>query len=273
MKKKFISVLLLLSLLIAAVFTGCSSAPAATPAPTPTPPKPVATVELNISAAASLTDAMNKIAESYKKTTPNVKLTFNFGASGTLQTQIEQGAAADLFVSAATKQMDALSAKGLIANETKVNLLVNKVVLIVPASSNKGITSFNDCLTSKVTLIALGDPASVPAGQYAKEIFTYLKGWDVVSKKANLGTDVKQVLSWVESGNADCGIVYATDAALSSKVKIAAEAPAGSATPVIYPAAVIKSSTKKDAAGAFLKYLQTEEAVKIFSGYGFTPSK
>lgn len=274
MKKKLVSVFTLLSLLMASLFYGCSSAPASTTPPTPVvTPKPVATIELNISAAASLTDALNKIAESYKKTAQNTKLTFSFGASGTLQIQIEQGASADLFLSAAKKQMDALSAKGLIAEDTKVNLLVNKVVLIVPASSAKGISSFEDCISSKVSVIALGDPASVPVGQYAKEIFTNLKGWDAVSKKANLGTDVKQVLSWVESGNADCGVVYATDAALSNKVKIIAEAPSGSTTPVIYPAAVLKNSTKADAAKAFLKYLQTEEAGKIFSSYGFTLSK
>jgi molybdate transport system substrate-binding protein len=272
MKKNLIAILALLTLVITTVFYGCSSAPAATPTPAAAA-KPAATVELNISAAASLTDAMNKIAQSYKKTAPNVKLTFNFGASGTLQTQIEQGAATDVFISAATKQMEALVTKGLVATETKMNLLVNKVVLIVPAASNKGISDFKDCLTSKVAVIAIGDPASVPVGQYAKEIFTHLNGWDAVSKKANLGTDVKQVLSWVESGNADCGVVYATDAALSSKVKTVAEAPSGSTTPVIYPAAVLKASTKKDTASAFLKYLQSEEAGKIFSSYGFSLSK
>jgi len=270
--KKLLSVLTLLAIFISAAFYGCASAPAATAAPTPTA-TPAAVIELNVSAAASLTDAMNKIADSYKKASPNVKLIFNFGASGTLQTQIEQGANSDLFISAATKQMDALSTKGLIVPESKINLLVNKVVLIVPTNSAKGISDFKDCMTSKVSVIAIGDPASVPAGQYAKEIFTSLGGWDAVSKKANLGTDVKQVLSWVESGNADCGVVYATDAAISSKVKIVAEAPAGSTTPVIYPAAVLKSSTKKDAASAFLKYLQSDEAGKIFTSYGFSLSK
>ena len=271
MKKKILS-LALLAVLLVGIFAGCAAKPATTPAPQVTS-IPAAPVELNVFAAASLTESLTAIAEKYKQIAPNVKLTFNFAASGTLQTQIEQGATADLFISAAKKQMDTLESKSLIVSESKINLLVNKVVLIVPASSTKGIASFNDCLTDKVKMIAIGDPTSVPAGQYAKEVFTYLKGWDAISAKANLGTDVKQVLSWVASGDADCGIVYGTDAGTNNKVKVVAEAPAGSHSPIVYPAAILKSSAKTDAAKAFLKYLQSEDSGKIFTDFGFSISK
>ncbi len=215
-------------------------------------------------------EPLKKIAESYAKAEPNVKLVFNFAASGTLQTQIEQGLDADVFFSASKKNMDALEAKGLLLENTKVNLLENKVVLIVPASSTKGISSFNDCMTPKVSLIAIGDPAITPLGQYAEEIFTYLNGWDSVRKKASLGYDIKQVISWVESGTADCGIVFSTEALLTKKVKIVAEAPSGSVSPVVFSVSAIKASRKKDAASAFIKFLQSEDASKIFTSYGFS---
>ena len=176
-----------------------SSSSAASPAA----PKTTVTV----AAAASLTDVSKEIAAAYKKAQPNVALTFTYGASGTLQTQIEQGAPVDIFMSAAAKQMDALESKNLIDKSTRVNLLENKVVLITPKGSALGIKSFADLASAKVKKIAVGDPASVPAGQYAEQVFTSLKIADKVKSKLNLGTDVRQVLTWVESGNVDCGVV------------------------------------------------------------------
>jgi molybdenum ABC transporter, periplasmic molybdate-binding protein len=230
-------------------------------------------VDLYISAAASLTESLDKIKELYVTEHPEVNLILNYGASGTLQTQIEEGATADVFISAAQKQMNALSDKNLILTDTRVDLLVNKVVLIVPNGSALGLTSFEDAISDKVSMIAIGDPESVPVGQYAKEIFTYLNGWDAISAKANLGTDVKAVLSWVETGNVDCGVVYATDAATSDGVTVVCEAPDGSHTPVIYPAAVVGASTNADAAKAFIDFLQTDEAAAVFIANGFTMAK
>lgn len=226
-------------------------------------------VELVISAAASLTDAAADISERYKAIAPNVITTFSFGSSGALQTQIEEGAPSDIFMSAAKKQMTALEEKGLISEDTKKDLLVNKVVLISPSGSTKGIAKFEDAATSKVSKIALGEPGSVPVGQYSEEIFTSLGILDKVKAKANYGSDVRQVLTWVEGGEVDCGVVYATDAATSQKVKVICEAPKDSHKPVVYPVAVLKSSKHPNEAKAFLDFLSKPEAVKVFEKYGF----
>lgn len=227
-------------------------------------------VELTILAAASLTDVTKEIADLYKEIAPNVTLTFSYGASGALQTQIEEGAPADLFLSAATKQMEALDEKKLLLDGTKKDLLLNKVVLIVPKDSTIGLTSFEDVGTDKVNTIALGEPEGVPVGQYSEEIFTNLGILDKAKEKANYGSDVKQVLTWVESGEVDCGIVYSTDAMVSEKVSVVCEAPEGSHKDIIYPAAVIASSTHPEEAKAFLAFLSTDNVAKTFEKYGFT---
>jgi molybdate transport system substrate-binding protein len=226
-------------------------------------------VELVVSAAASLTDVAAEIANMYKTVAPNVTITYTFGSSGALQTQIEEGAPTDIFMSAAKKQMTALEEKGLIQEGTKKELLLNEVVLIAPKDSKKGITSFEDAATDKVSKIALGEPASVPVGQYSEEIFTSLGILDKVKAKSNYGTDVRQVLTWVESGEVDCGVVYATDAATSDKIKVVCEAPKDSHKPVIYPVAILKSTKQLEAAQAFLDFLQTPDVAKVFEKYGF----
>lgn len=226
-----------------------------------------APVELTISAAASLTDAMKEIQKQYAIDKPNVKLTFNFGSSGSLQQQIEQGAPADVFISAATKQMKALQDKKLIIDETNINLLKNRVVLVVAKTSDK-IKGFDDLKNAKV--IAIGEPASVPAGQYAKDVLTSIKTWDSLKDKMVYAKDVRQVLAYVESGNAEAGVVYSTDAKISDKVKVAATAEEWTHTPVIYPAAVIKSSKQADAAKDFLKYLSGDKAKAVFENFGFS---
>jgi len=228
-------------------------------------------VTLNVFAAASLTEALDEIAGLYKTAAPGVTLSFNFNSSGTLQTQIENGAEADLFLSAGQRQMNAL-AGAYIDDATRKDLLVNSVVLVVPKGSAKGISSFQDCLTSKVSLMALGN-ADVPVGQYSEEIFKFLKGWDIVRAKASLGTNVKEVLSQVESGSVDCGVVYSTDAATAKNVTVVADAPEGSHQPVIYPAAVVKNSPNAQAAKAFLDYLSSPQAVAVFDKIGFTVIK
>jgi len=223
---------------------------------------------MKVLATISIAKALNKIATLYKAVAP-VTLSFEFASSGKLKTQIENGAEADLFISAGQKQMDDLTGK-FIDDATRKNLLINKVVLIVPQNSTKGISSFEDVLTAKVSLIALGN-SSAPIGQYSEEIFKFLKGWDIVSKKAFLGSNSKKVLSQVESLTVvDCGVVYATDAAAAAKnVKVAALAPEGSHKPVIYPAAVLKGSKNPKEAKAFLDFLSSPKAVAVFEKIGF----
>lgn len=251
--KKFLAIICAASLLI----TGCGGG------------NVEKNVELHVSAAASLTNAMNELAELYAKENPNVKIVFNFGSSGALQQAIENGGETDLFFSAAQKQMNALDEKGELAEGTRKDLLRNEVVLIVPVDSNKNISDFNDVATDKVEKIALGEPKGVPVGQYSEEIFTALNILDAVKAKAVYGSDVRQVLAWTESGEVDCGVVYATDAAISDKVKVICAAPEGSHKPVIYPAAVIKSSKNLDAAKKFLEFTDSDAAKKVFANYGF----
>jgi len=230
-------------------------------------------VALNVFAAASLTESLNEIAALYKAKNPAVTLSFNYDSSGKLQTQIENGAEADIFISAAVKQMNTLADGGFVDTATKKDLLLNKVVLIVPGNSSKGITSYNDAATSKVSLIALGNSA-VPCGQYAEEIYRSLGLWDAIQPKISFGENVKEILSQVESASVDAGVVYSTDAATSKgDIKIAADAPAGSHSPVVYPAAVLKGAKDAKAAKAFLDYLSAPEAVWVFEKIGFTMAK
>lgn len=225
--------------------------------------------EIIVSAAASLTETMNELIEMYKKVKPNVTITPTYGSSGSLQQQIEQGAPVDIFISASPKQVDALAKQGLILKDTRKNIVENKVVLIVPKST-KGITQFEDAATDKIKQIALGEPSSVPVGQYSEEIFTALGILDKVKAKAIYAKDVRQVLTYVEMGEVDAGIVYATDAAISKKVTVIATAPEGTHKPVIYPAAVVKTSAQPQVAKAFLAWLSSADASKVFVRYGFT---
>lgn len=227
-------------------------------------------VELNISAAASLKNALMELQNLYIAQKPNSKLTFNFAASGALQTQIEQGAPADVFFSAATSNMNTLKTKGLLLDSTIRNILGNDLVLIIPKDSTLPIGSFTDVTNSYVKSIGLGDPASVPAGKYAQEVFTYYNVWDQVKAKAVFGTPVTQILNWVETGNVDCGVVYSTDALASAKVKIVATAIDASHTPTIYPAAVVKASAHSVAAIDFVNYLSSADAKAVFKKYGFS---
>ncbi len=226
-------------------------------------------VNLTILAAASLTDVCGELETMYESENPGTELTFSYAGSGALQTQIEEGAPADIFFSASLKQMKALDEEGLMDSESITELLENKIVLIVPESSDKDISSFEDAGTDKVGMIGLGDTESVPVGQYAKEAFTTLGIWDAVDSKANYGSDVRTVLTWVESGDVDCGVVYATDAYTTDKVKIVATAPEGSCSKVIYPVGIVKSSDNKEAAQKLLEFFKSDKAMKVFEKYGF----
>lgn len=226
--------------------------------------------EITILAAASLTEVTEKLAEEYKKIAPEIKLTFSYGSSGTLQTQIEEGAPADLFISAASKQMDALQEKGLLADDTRMNVLYNKLVLITPNGITLPTNNFEVVSEDDVKLVALGDPESVPAGQYAKESLEFLGIWEKIEGKCNFATDVKQVLTWIETKEADCGFVYQSDATNNDKVTIVCAAPEGSHKDIIYPAAILKNSTKQVETKDFLEFLSTQAAKDIFEEFGFS---
>lgn len=233
-------------------------------------PTQAAKTELTVSAAISLKDALDEMKQRYEAENPGVSIALNYGASGTLQLQIEQGAPVDVFLSAASKQMDSLEAKGLLLEGTRRNLLGNEVVLIVPKGSTLNISSFQDLIGSNVKRVALGEPTTVPAGQYAKEVLTNLGIYDAVRSKAVLAKDVRQVLTYVETENVDAGIVYSTDALSSSKVKVVAQAPANSHAPVVYPIAVVKSSQNPGAARKFADFLSSPAAASVFQKYGFS---
>lgn len=231
------------------------------------------TVELNISAAVSLKDALTEIQANYQKKNPEVKLVFNLGASGSLQKQIEQGAPADIFISAAPKQMDELEAKNLINKTTRRNLVENKLVLIVPQNSTLGIAKYEDLTKSNVQKFSIGEPSVVPAGQYAQEVFKKLGIWDEVKDKIVMAKDVRTVLAYVETGNVEAGIVYKTDAVSSDKVKIVATAPEGSHQPIVYPIAILSGTKQQKAAEDFQNYLTTPESTAVFEKYGFVMGK
>lgn len=269
LKKKLITIILTFGLLFTMAGCGGNSGSGENGTENVTAVTAGEKVELTILAAASLTDVCNELKEMYEKSHEGVTLTFSYAGSGALQTQIEEGAPADIFISAAKKQMNALKEKNLMKEDTVGNLLENKVVLIVPSDSNPGLTSFEDVKKEDVKLVGLGEIGSVPAGQYAKTVFTSLGIWEDVEKKANFGTDVRTVLGWVESSAVDCGVVYATDAYTTDQVKIVAEAPEGSCDKVIYPAGVVAASKNGDAAKAFLDYLRSDEAMQVFEKYGF----
>lgn len=231
----------------------------------------VAANELTVSAAVSLKDALDKIASLYSSEQPGTPIHFNLGGSGTLQRQIEQGAPVDIFISASPKEMDSLEAQGLLLAGTRRNLVKNRIVLIVPEGTG-AISNFQDLTKPAAKVIAVGEPQTVPAGKYAQEVLTHLGLYDLLKPKLVLGKDVRQVLTYVETGNADAGIVYATDAKASKKVRVVATAPEDSHSPVIYPAAVVKNSANPAGAKAFLEFLAGEKARAVFQKYGFIPA-
>lgn len=227
-----------------------------------------------VAAAASLKNAYeDELIPMFEEQYPGVTVEGTYDSSGKLQTQIEEGLEADVFMSAATKQMKALDEEGMIAFDTIVNLLENKIVLIVPTGSDSKIDSFEKI--GDAASIALGDPESVPAGQYAKEALTNLNVWDSIQDKVSFGTNVTEVLNQVAAASADAGIVYATDAASKAdQVTVVAEAPEGSLEKkVIYPVAVVKATAHEDAAKAFVDFLQTPEAIAVFESYGFVAAE
>jgi molybdate transport system substrate-binding protein len=229
---------------------------------------PAAAAEVTVFAAASLTDSLKEIATVYEKATGD-KLVFNFGASSTLARQIQEGAPADLFFSADEAKMDGLEKSGLLVKGTRRSLLSNTLVVVVPADSSLKIDSPEDLATDKVKVLALAETQSVPAGIYAKEWLQAQKLWSRVSAKVVPTENVRAALAAVESGNADAGIVYRTDAGISKKVKIAYEVPAAGGPKISYPLAVIAESKRQEAARKLLAYLESPPALEVFRRYGF----
>lgn len=265
-----------LALLLALELAACGQ-PATPPSQSAEP------VELTVFAAASMTETLTKIGEMYKSVTPNVTLTFNFDSSGTLKTQIEEGAQCDIFISAAQKQMNQLDSSksennpdGLdfVEQGTRVNLLENKITLVVPEGNPKGIKSF-DNLAGKLKeggiLMAMGN-SDVPVGQYTQKILAYYKLDEKKLADAGsitYGSNVKEVTTQVSEASVDCGVVYCTDA-YSAGLEVVDSVAAEMCGQVIYPAAVLNISKQKEAAQAFLDYLKTDECIKVFKEVGFS---
>lgn len=253
--------------LIGLAVTSCLLA-LALPLITPTPLTAQSNVNLLVSAAASLKDALEEIQPVYQQTQPNVTIKYNFGSSGALQQQIEQGAPADIFISAARRQIDALEQKGMLVPGTRSNLANNRLVLIVPHNST-GVNSFFNLTDANIRRIAMGEPRSVPAGQYAQQVLEKLGIFNQIKPKLVFANNVRQVLASVESGNADAGLVYATDAKISNRVKVVVAADEKFHSPIVYPMGVIKTSRNIPAAKEFLDFLSSNQAKAILRKYGF----
>ena len=233
-------------------------------------PAPASTIL--VAAAISLQKALQEITPIYTSANPSQTVNYNFAASGILARQIEQGAPVDVFIAAADKQINALQQQGLLAGTPKI-LLTNQLVLIVPEQSSVSVTNFRQLMKPEVKRISIGEPRSVPAGLYAAEVLKNLGIWEQVKSKFVLGNNVKSVLTTVETGNVDAGIVYLTDAKSSERSEIVATADKKLHSPIRYPVAVIKSSKSPDGARQYLEFLQSKAATTIFEKYGFGIAK
>ena len=262
MKFKNIATILTLSLITSLGIAGCNSSDIKHK-----DSESQEAVELNISAAASLKEAMAKIEEEYKKVNENVTLVVNYGASGSLQQQIEQGAPCDVFISAGQKQMKALDEAGLLLDGTYKDLLENDLVLIAPKDSD--VSNLDDLNTDKVKHIAVGEPSSVPAGKYADEVLVNLDLKDKIKDKLVFAKDVKEVLAWTQSGNAEVGFVYYSDTINTDNVKIVETTPSTSHSAIVYPIAVIKESKKPEAAKEFEDFLLSKDGQAILKDFGY----
>lgn len=242
---------------------GCSSEQGQSKAKT----KETGQVILTISAASSLTDVLTETAGKFKEENPNIALQFNFGASGALKQQIEQGAPVDVFISAAEDKYIELVEKDFVQEGT--NIIKNELVLIAPIDSDSTFKVFSDLTTENVEKISIGTPEVVPAGTYGQQALVYYGAWEELRERIVYAKDVRQVLSYVETGNVDAGIVYKTDALTSDKVQIIATASEGSHDSITYPFGVVGASDHIEEAELFSEYLQSPPAKDLFTKYGF----
>ena len=224
------------------------------------------TSPLLVSAAVSLKESLEEIGPLYQHE-HGLQIRYNFGGSGALEQQIEHGAPVDVFIAARPREMDELEAKGLLENQTRRNLVSNELVIVTGAESPK-ISSFADLGAGDIKHIAMAEPDSVPAGKYARETLMHLGLWSTLQPKLVFTGDVRQALIDVETGNAEAGLVYDTEARLSNKLHVAASAPASSHSPIVYPAAVVRGG-RSEAAREFVQFLCGPEAEAIFVRHGF----
>ena len=280
--KKTIALLLCLVLLFALTACASKTEPAAEPAGSEEAAE-AEEVTLYVFAAASMTETLDQIIALYKAVAPNVTIVPTYDSSGTLKTQIQEGAQCDIFISAAQKQMNQLDAakdaeggneEGLdfVLSDTRVDLLENKVVLAVPDENPKGIETFADLGTDKLSLLCIGNE-DVPVGAYSLEILNALGIMDALesSGKLTYGSNVKEVTTQVKEGTVDAGIIYATDA-FSAGLTVVDEATSDLCRQVIYPAAVLNVTENEQAARDFLAFLQSDEAMTVFQSVGFAPA-
>jgi molybdate transport system substrate-binding protein len=231
--------------------------------------QPTTKTELLISADTSLKESLLAVQAVFQKENPDIQLQMNFGASGQLEQQIQQGAQVDLFLSAGQKQMDDLLKQQRIDADSKTNVVQNQLVVITP-KSGAALSSLDDLVRPDIKKVAVGDPASVPVGTYAKQSLEFYNSWDSMQSKLVFTKDVGQIISDVESGNADAGIVYKTDAMTSQTVQVACVIPDQSHSPILYAAGIVSTSKHKPAAKRFAAFLKGEEAKRMFQQYGFT---
>ena len=274
MKKKFSILTLALCLMLGAV--GCSNNSSSSSSSNASSAASSSgdsseKVELNISAAASLQEAMVELEKEFKNINPDVKLTVNLGSSGSLMQQIQEGAPCDLFISASAKQMDTLVEDGTVEKDAVKTLLTNDLVLV--AAKGEKVDSLDALKTDDVEKIAIGDPESVPAGKYAKEVLDNTKLYDNVKDKLVLAKDVKEVLSWVQKGNADVGFVYLSDATGVDDVDVVLTTDDDSHSEIAYPVAVLKDSKQAKVAQQFEDFLLSDTAQNILEKHGFNKVK
>lgn len=225
-------------------------------------------IRLIISAAASMQDVLGQLQISYKTIAPTTEIIYNFGSSGSLAQQIIQGAPVDLFLAAAPQWMNVLAEKQRILNNSRQALVQNSMVLVVPNTHGRIIHFQN---LSTVNKVAIGEPNSVPAGHYAREVLMSLDLFDRLQSKLVFGKNVRHVLAYVETGHVDAGLIYGTDALISQRVQVVATAPVNSHSAIVYSVAVVKDSPQVASAQAFIEFLVSDAALAIFETYGFTP--
>lgn len=262
--RSYIVIVLLLALTIG--LTACNDTSERTSSDTSHPKQ----VELLVSAAASLNDALQELQTVYESQHPEIKLNINYGGSGALQQQIEQGAPVDLFISAAAKNMQELVDKQLVEAEQQQNLLANELVVVTPLDSELSINTMEDLRSASFDKIAVGIAETVPAGAYAKQALTKHQLWEPLASKIVQAKDVRQVLQYVETGNVEAGFVYKSDALTSDKVKIAFTIDATEHEHIIYPIGIVKATKHIKETEELYQFLQSSEAIHIFMRYGFS---
>ena len=225
--------------------------------------------ELSVFAAISLTDALTEIGEAFAVEN-QVKVYYNFAASTTLQRQLEKGASGDVFVSASPRQVIALETNGLLEAESRQDLLTNRLVLVSEKTAEIAVEALTKLTMPEISRIAIGHPDIVPAGTYAKEALAYFGLWEVLHPKLIFGTDVRATLAYVTAGNVDMAIVYKTDTTLTKNINVLYQLPPEAYTPIIYPAVIMKDSSRKQLARRFITYLQSMRSGEIFEKHGFT---